>query len=705
MTAIGIDLGTTNSVVATYDPEREKQRLLTIGGRRTTPSVVSMYHRDGKDERLVGANAHRWAEQDPENTIVSVKRLMGRDFADPNVEATRSRRSYRIVSGPDDDPRAHVRMLGEIYTPEAVSAFILEHLVDGAAQMLNAPVTHAVITVPAYFEEAQRKATQEAGKQAGLVVKRIIDEPTAAAIAFGYDIADLDRRRMLVYDLGGGTFDISLLNTTTDKQGEPHFQVLDYGGDTWLGGDDFDALIVDRIIDWVKTNAGTDPSGDAEFMFRAKEAAEKAKHWLDKNESTEIRLKYAYQTAEGNRGDVSMTLTRDEFETLVTPLVDKTIDLIRTVLERQNLTAYDITDVLLVGGATLTPKVYETVEEFFGREKVRRDADPMECVALGAGILANTLHGVRCQSCGTVNDESAETCTECESPLVNARSAGETHVHDITSMALGINAVKGSQRDAFVPIIPSGTAYPMGEPIRHAFATTNGKLIRVPIYEGDSTRASENREQGVIEYELPQTIDVHARVDVAFMFDRNRVLHVTITVPGTGLEYREKLQFDRPRTPPAPPSPDNDDTDGSSDLSFAQEMTSDFLRDYEPYLNPSQAIKIRADLERAQQTITFGEPAERRRMLSILESDLFNSGPASALLLADHAAERATGDDAVRLNQTIASVKNAHRDGKQGVVEEQVRALRVLVASVRNQDVPEVPDAEDYAGLLRMLDT
>ncbi|GAA4232482.1 hypothetical protein GCM10022254_32450 [Actinomadura meridiana] len=705
MTAIGIDLGTTNSVVATYDPERKRSRLLTVGGERKVPSVVSVHRRDGRDELLVGRNALRWAMNDPENTILSVKRLMGRDFTDPAVQETRRQRSYRIVPGPDDDPRAHVMLLDEVHAPAAVSAFILEYLAGGAAQTLNAPVTHAVITVPAYFEEAQRKATQEAGERAGLVVKRIIDEPTAAAIAFGYEATDLDRRRVLVYDLGGGTFDISLLNATRDRQGQPHFQVIEFNGDTWLGGDDFDALIVERIIDWVRTNAETDPSGDPEFMFRAKEAAEEAKRWLSEHDSADILLKYAYETAEGTRGDVAMSLTRAEFEAMIEPRVDRTIKLIRTVLDEQNLTSYDITDVLLVGGATLIPKVYETVEEFFGKDKVRRDVDPMECVAIGAAILANTLHGVRCQSCGTVNDESADACAECEHSLVNARSAGDTHVHDVTGMALGINAVKGSHRDTFVPIIPRNTAYPMGEPIRHSFALTDGKRIRVPVYEGDSMRASENREQGVIEYELPQEIDVHSRVDVAFMFDRNRVLHVTITVPGTDFELHEKLRFDAPRTPPVPPPPENRDTADSTDLIFAQEMTTEFLCDYEQYLDPPQAMKIRADLDLAQQTILFAEPAERRRMLSVLESDLFNSGPASALLLADHAAERATGDEAIRLNQTIASVKNAHREGRRSVVDEQVRYLRVLVSAIRNQDVPEIPDAEDYAGLLRLLDS
>jgi molecular chaperone DnaK (HSP70) len=328
MTAIGIDLGTTNSVVAVYDPENKTTKVITVDGARSTPSVVNLKREDGeKDELLVGQNAVRWGTRNAENTILSVKRLMGRDYADPSVRETRSRRNYRIVPGPNDDPRAHVMIGDTIHTPAEVSTFILEHLRNGASQTLNADVTHAVITVPAYFEEAQRAATREAGERAGLVVKRIIDEPTAAAIAFGVELGEQDRRRVLVYDLGGGTFDISVLNLTRDKQGHPHFHIMKYEGDSWLGGDDFDKLIVDRIIDWVKDkidDEDVDPTRSAEFMFRAKQAAETAKQFLSASQSADIVMPYAYKVA-GELIDVTMKLTRQEFDELIEPYVEKTI--------------------------------------------------------------------------------------------------------------------------------------------------------------------------------------------------------------------------------------------------------------------------------------------------------------------------------------------------------------------------------------------
>ncbi|GDY31985.1 Hsp70 family protein [Gandjariella thermophila] len=705
MTAIGIDLGTTNSVVARYDPEQDRASVVTIGGARSTPSVVSLRQRGGKEDLLVGGPALNWAKAAPANTILSVKRLMGRDFADPAVAETRARRSYQIVSGPNDDPRAHVVIGERTYTPAQVSTMILERLKNGAAEKLKEDVTHAVITVPAYFKEAQRAATREAGEQAGLVVKRIIDEPTAAAIAFGLELREGERRRVLVYDLGGGTFDISILNTAKDADGHNHFQVLDFVGDNWLGGDDFDLLIVEKIIEWVRRNAAVDPSGDDEFLFIAKKAAEEAKRTLSEADWADIIIPAAFRAA-GSPVDVEMTLTRDDFEALIEPLVDRTIHLVRTALERQNLSPDDISDVLLVGGSTQIPKVREAVENFFGTGKVRRHIDPMECVAVGAGILASTLHGVECLSCATVNDETASECRKCRQSLVNARSAGDTHVYDVTGMALGVAAVRGSQADTFVPIIPRGTPYPMSEPMRHTFQTTDGRVIRVPVYEGDSATASENQEQGVIEYELPEEIDIHTRVEVSFLFDRNRELHVTIAVPGTNMEYRKKLRFDTARAEaPAKADFEEDDATYREDLVYLEEVTRRFLRTYEQYLRPSQAMKIQGDLERAQQTLVFSDPAECRRMISVLQSDLFGSGLASQLYIAERAADRATATDAQQINQAVAALQQSFQQGKQEAVAEQAQVLKLMVAKVGQQyEVAEVGDAEDFAGLLKLLD-
>ncbi|GAA4744727.1 Hsp70 family protein [Actinomycetospora chibensis] len=707
MTSIGIDLGTTNSLVALYDPAATSAIVIPVSGARATPSVVAVRQKEDKDELLVGRPALNWAKADPQNTIVSVKRLMGRDLADDVVAQTIDRRAYEIVHGSDDDPRAHVVMAGTRFTPAAISGMILQRLRHGAEDRLKQDITHAVITVPAYFSTAQRTATREAGEQAGLTVKRIIDEPTAAAIAFGVELREGDRRRVLVFDLGGGTFDISVLNATRDAEGHNHFQVLDFVGDNWLGGDDFDDLIVEKINAYVRDRTGLDPSGSAEYRFHAKRAAEEAKRELSEADSADIVIPAAFR-ASGSTYDVEMTLERGEFDEMIAPLVDKTLSLVRSALERQGLSPDDISDVLLVGGSTLIPKVYSAVENYFGKAKVRKHVDPMECVAIGAGILAGTLSGFECAACGTVNDDSRDTCVnaQCGADLSTARSIGDTHVYDVTGMALGVRAVRGSQSDAFVPIIPRGTPYPTSEPIRHTFEATDGRVIRVPVFEGDDPMASRNHEQGVIEYELPEKIDIHTRVTVSFHFDMNRVLHVTIGVPGTSLEYRKELRFDVARSgKPAPAVKEEEEVTHREDLIYAEETTRRFLRTYEQFLDATQTMKINADLERAQNALVFSDPAECRRMISVLESDIFATGLASQLYLAERAAERASPADAEQINQAIARLQKEYLGGRRDAAVDEAQVLKVMTAKIWQQhQVGAIEDAEDFNGLLRIVE-
>lgn len=431
MKAIGIDLGTTNSAVAVYDPARKSASVLpNLAADRLTPSVVGPAGKDGLHE--VGARALRLALKDPVNTIVSIKRLMGLDYGDPAVTEACYRLSYQVVPGPGKDPQAHVMIRDDRLSPAEVSAIILDKLKRDAGVRLGATPTQAVITVPAYFTERQRAATREAGELAGLAVKRIIDEPTAAAIAFGVALPAGDQRRILVYDLGGGTFDISILNAVKSADGPSLLHVLAFTGDSWLGGDDFDLLIVERIIAWVKENFGQDPTHNAMFRFLAKEHAERAKRELSESEDAYIYFG-GLRGEDGIMLDVEMELTRPDFDAMVAPLVKKTIDLVRSTLDEAKVSRDDISDVLLVGGSTLTPAVYEAVEKFFGSGKVRRHVDPLECVAIGAGIIAGTLPGVECPNpaCRTVNDEDRSYCQACGHSLAAARSTGTAEIHNV----------------------------------------------------------------------------------------------------------------------------------------------------------------------------------------------------------------------------------------------------------------------------------
>ena len=705
MKAVGIDLGTTNSAVAWYDAERGLSGVLpNSDGENLTPSVVSVRQRDGQEQILVGNTAVNWAAKAPQDTISSVKRLMGRDFADPRVVQARERVSFHIVEGPGEDPQAYVTLGSNRYTPAEVSSKILAKLKADAGRTLGETVVHAVITVPAYFENAQRAATHKAGEQAGLIVKRIIDEPTAAAIAFGLQAREGERHRILVYDLGGGTFDISILHAVKDRQGRGQFQVVSYEGDNWLGGDDFDFCIVDKISEWVRTEHGVDPSDDKAFLYLAKRHAEAAKRQLSHMPVADIIIPAAFRVDQGPMIDVDTTITRDEFEAMIEPLVTRTMSLVQKALTEQNLTVDDVSDVLLAGGATLTPKVYETVQNVF-EDKVRRNINPMECVALGASILAGTLKGVECPACGEINDEVATEC-RCGHSLADAQAVGDIGIYERTPMSLGIAAVHESERDVFAAIIPKGTPYPLTEPMKEPFQATE-RFVRVPVYEGDELIASRNREQGVIEFELPPEIELPTRVEVAFNYDRNWVLTVTIRVPGTTMLKTEMLRTDRPREQPrSAPAGKGGEEDWQDELDYTISVAREFVRLHEPFIEPVQGMKIKRDIERAQQALGYSDEAEQRRMTNVLWSDVFNCGIATQLYLAERATDGVSAQLSQQINEAANLVRSSFIRGDRDRADAQVRVLKVLVAkALRERDDVQELDVDDAEGLLRVLAT
>jgi molecular chaperone DnaK len=705
MKAVGIDLGTTNSAVATYVQQDKRAAIVPNSeGDALTPSAVAIRKRNDKETRYVGKMATNFAGSDPRNTVTSVKRLMGRDFADPVVTKARKRLTYDVIQAAGGDPQASVVVGGKQHSPVQISGFILGKLREDATRTLGEDVTHAVITVPAYFMESQRAATRKAGEAAGLVVRKIIDEPTAAAVAFGLHLGDDDQRQVLVYDLGGGTFDISILNVVGDSAGRNQFQVLAYDGDNWLGGDDFDHAIVDIILESVKDNCGVDASADKFFLYRAKAAAETAKRQLSQQDEAEILIAPDGRFADPDT-EADLIITRGEFEERVWPLIDRTMTLVRNALASQHLTADDITDVVLAGGSTMVPLVHETVERFFGHDKVRRNVNPMECVALGAGILAQLLDGVECPSCGAVNSDEAADCADCGHSLVSAQSHGDIGVYEVTGPAMGIAAVRGTQRDVFVPIIKRGTPYPLTRPERHTFLATDGRRIRVPVYEGDSPVASENNEQGVISFELEQEIAPDAPVEVAFHYDRNRIIRVEITAPGNPVQ-REELKHDAPRTPPPVLSSAIDETAmARKDLARAVERAQGFLKDYESMLSPDQAMKIRGHLKDVEQVMILGDPAEYRRMANILYTDLDRSGPASDIFFAQQATASADPEITKQINAVANNVKEALARGDDQTAGDQGRLLNAIVAkAAQEQHVAPIEDAENYQGLLRVFE-
>jgi molecular chaperone DnaK len=493
--AIGIDLGTTNSVVAVVQAG-EPVVIPNQEGTRTTPSVVAV---TDKGERLVGQIAKRQSITNPENTIFSIKRLMGRKFNSPEVEHANKRLPYKIVEASNGD--AHVEIMGKTYSPPEVSAMILQKLKQAAEDYLGEKVTDAVITVPAYYDDSQRQAAKDAGRIAGLNVLRIINEPTAAALAYGMD--KKKEEKVAVYDLGGGTFDISMLEI-----GEGVIEVKSTNGDTYLGGDDFDLKIIDWIVDEYKKDQGIDLKNDKMALQRLKEGAERAKIELSTATETEINLPFITADATGPK-HLLMKITRSKFEQLTDDLVEKTISPCKNALSDAGLSTKDVDEVLLVGGQTRTPKVQKTVQDYFGKEP-NRTVNPDEVVAVGAAIQAAVLKG----------------------------DVKEVLLLDVTPLSLGIETLGG----VFTKIIERNTTIPTKKSQIFSTATDNQPAVTIKIHQGEREMATDNKLLGNFELiGIPPAPRGVPQIEVSFDIDANGILHVSAKDLGTNKEQSIRI--------------------------------------------------------------------------------------------------------------------------------------------------------------------
>lgn len=688
---IGIDLGTTNSLVAIADANGGTEILDNRELQPLTPSAVGLPEDKHDSKLLVGEEAVNAMQRDPKNVIRSIKRFMGLAYDDPRTAAARGSVQYELHRGTDASGGVTVKLGDRRLTPEEVSAQILQRLRMDAEERLGRPVTKAVITVPAYFLEHQRAATRRAGAMAGLSVLALLDEPTAAALSESSHAA-ADRARSLIFDMGGGTLDVSVITRSGSQ-----FSVTSYAGDNFLGGDDVDRALVGVIRDWIVAHSGRFDPNDPRLQFRLRAQAEAAKRTLASGvRPASVLIPGACRKDNGELLDVDFVITQEQFAEALAPIESRVRTLLRNFLEKESLRPEYFTEVVMVGGSSALVRIRNVLQDMFendGKHRVVLARRPMEAVARGAALYAHSLAGLVCDRCKAVNAMDATTCASCDNGLQFAapsQAQGGIVLHSRLPRSLGAAFRQGDDNDAYQVILKKGSSYPTQNTEEFRVPASDNFIIRV--YEGDAPKATANEPVTVVNVlGVPNDVQKGDPVRVTFSYTRDRTLFIELDFPTSRGKHRPRWRID----PPDGGGRSKDRNDPLVALTGVIPTARSFLSDYCPFIEAGPLGELSRNIEDAERAVLREDREEARRLVEVLHALIVDGcGIASTLMLAERTPAREHPQFGTAIQDAADELRRHHEDRDHNIERQRLHLRNLIGRALAERTGHSIDDHE-----------